>query len=192
VTPYEAQSPSESNGHDLVMTLNDGTMHEMFVQPDGTLNADSEMFNGKKASEVFGKGIAEKIMSADKPTEISGDGLRFGADGMNGFYDQILPRFMDKYGKKWGVKTGEIELPNLEESAQKMWSVDVTPEMKESVMQGQPMFSLADEPLDEYDPVRRAEQIERRKKVESVRSRFDELNNRYNGKKFDVVDERPE
>lgn len=55
-------------------------------------------------------------------------------------------------------------------------------------MEGQPMFSLADEPLDEYDPVKRAEQIERRKKVESVRSRFDELNNRYNGKKFDVVD----
>lgn len=40
----------------------------------------------------------------------------------------------------WGVKVGEVTLPNVEESARKMWSVDVTPEMKESVMQGQPMF----------------------------------------------------
>ena len=40
----------------------------------------------------------------------------------------------------WGAKVGEVTLPNVEESARKMWSVDVTPEMKESVMQGQPMF----------------------------------------------------
>ena len=40
----------------------------------------------------------------------------------------------------WGVKVGEVTLSNVEESARKMWSVDVTPEMKESVMQGQPMF----------------------------------------------------
>jgi hypothetical protein len=45
----------------------------------------------------------------------------------------MLPSFVQKYTKKWGAKVGEVTLPNLEESAQKMWSVDVTPQMKESV-----------------------------------------------------------
>ena len=39
--------------------------------------------------------------------------------------------------------TGEVELPNVEEAGRHMWSVDVTPEMKESVMGGQVMFSIS-------------------------------------------------
>jgi len=96
-------------------------------------------YKGRNLQDVIGKEAAEKILSDDDVT-LEGDGLKFGGEGMKGFYDQILPRFMDKYGKKWGVKTGEVELPNVEEAGRKMWSVDVTPEMKESVMQGQTMF----------------------------------------------------
>ena len=48
-------------------------------------------------------------------------------------------------GKKWGVKTGEVELAgvrdsHLEEAGGKMWSVDVMDAMKESVKEGQVMF----------------------------------------------------
>ena len=93
----------------------------------------------------FGKDLGARIIKEadehpDGTAEISGDGLFVGGEGMKGFYDEILPRFMNKYGKKWGVKVDKVELPALEGSAQKMWSIDVTPEMKESVMQGQPMF----------------------------------------------------
>ena len=86
--------------------------------------------------------MQNKYVADREVKQISGEGLRIGAEGMKGFYDQILPRFMDKYGKKWGVKTGEVELPNLERDGRNMWAVDVTPEMKESVMEGQAMFSL--------------------------------------------------
>jgi hypothetical protein len=48
---------------------------------------------------------------------------------------------MNKYGKKWGIKVEDINLPNLEEAGQVMHSVPVTDEMKESVMEGQLMFS---------------------------------------------------
>lgn len=34
----------------------------------------------------------------------------------------------------------EVELPEVEEAGETMWAVDVTPEMRESVMEGQPMF----------------------------------------------------
>ena len=143
--PYEAQSASESDGHDLFIEMNDGTMYEMFVQPDGTINSGGEVFDGKRVGEVFGKEIGARIMEATEPTEISGDGLRVGGEGMRGFYDEILPRYMNKYGKKWGVTVGEVELPEVEESGRRMWSVDVTPEMKESVLEGQVMFSLVEE-----------------------------------------------
>ncbi|MBR6432328.1 MAG: hypothetical protein IKS64_05690 [Muribaculaceae bacterium] len=60
---------------------------------------------------------------------------------MKGFYDQMLPRFMDKYGKRWGVKTGEVTLNTPGKEV--MHSVDVTPEMRESVMtKGQPLFQM--------------------------------------------------
>jgi len=75
---------------------------------------------------------------------ISGEGLKIGGEGMKGFYDRMLPMFMDKYGKKWGVKTQDVELDLPNEADRVMHSVDVTPEMKESVSQGQPMFSLSD------------------------------------------------
>jgi hypothetical protein len=41
-----------------------------------------------------------------------------------------------------------VELPELEESARKMWSVDVTSEMKESVMEGQVMFRVEEEEME--------------------------------------------
>lgn len=97
-------------------------------------------WGGKPLSEVVGKGLADQIISAEGPGEITGKGLRLGGEGMKGFYDEILPRFMNKYGKKWGVKVEDISLPNLEPAAQTMHSVPITEEMKRSVMQGQPMF----------------------------------------------------
>ena len=71
---------------------------------------------------------------------IEGEGLSIGGEDRNALYDEMIPRFMNKYTKKWGAKVGEVTLPNVEEAGRTMWSVDVTPEMRESVMQGQPMF----------------------------------------------------
>lgn len=119
---------------------------------DGRGPMSYDMLN-KNLSDVVGKEISKKILNGegdditywddknDIPAkEISGEGLRVGGEGMKGFYDRMLPSFMNKYGKKWGVKVEDIFLPNLESNGITMHSVDVTPEMKESVMQGQVMF----------------------------------------------------
>ena len=70
-------------------------------------------------------------------------GLKAG-EGMKGFYDKMLPAFMNKYGKKWGVKVEDIVLPSLENGLT-MHSVPVTEEMKASVMEGQVMFRVRGE-----------------------------------------------
>lgn len=102
---------------------------------------DDRELNNKHISEIFGKDVAKRLQEMPVEEELSGDGLRIGGEGMTAFYDQMLPSFVRKYAKKWGATVGEVTMPDLEEN-NTMHSVDVTPAMRESVMQGQPKFSL--------------------------------------------------
>lgn len=121
-----------------------GFDHEIDVDDNGIVtNADGDLHSavGHPLSELVGKSLAEKMIDM----EVDGEDLntidaRIGGEGMKGFYDDILPRFMNKYGKKWGVKVEDIYLPNVEADARIMHAVRITPEMRESVMQGQMMF----------------------------------------------------
>jgi hypothetical protein len=125
-----------------IINTKDGTpAQELEFDEDGVYRDEYDAtLNNKSMEDIFGKELAKKLQELPEGETLKEDGLRIGGEGMNGFYDQILPRFMDKYGKKWGVKTGEVELPDLGDNGLTMWSVDVTPEMRESVMEGQPMF----------------------------------------------------
>lgn len=132
----------------------DGTYRVSAIE-GGRGNLLGESIQESELAEYVGRSLAQKITDSkgdeisvsgrnwetEKWNSLSGEDLRIGGEGMKGFYDQMLPRFMDKYGKKWGVKTGEVTLDTPGKEV--MHSVDVTPEMKESVMQGQPLFSLS-------------------------------------------------
>lgn len=102
---------------------------------------------GKSLGDLLGKELATKVLNSEpgEKGRIQGHDIHVGGEGMKGFYDEILPRFMNKYGKKWGVQVEEVDLPKLQPSAQKMWSIDVTPDMKASVMKGQPMFQKVED-----------------------------------------------
>lgn len=117
------------------------------------LNYDSLTID--KIGEIFGKEIAGKV-SEGKGRKgyshnnegdwitFSGRDLKMANEGMRYFYDQKLVNWMNKYGKKWGVQVADLTLPNLEN--EEGWhSVDVTPEMRESVMQGQVMFRTTEQ-----------------------------------------------
>ena len=115
-----------------------GNVEVMRVDDEGkVISSTIGDADGKNLSDLVGKDMAVKLMGMENGDMLEGENLRIGGEGMKGFYDDILPRFMNKYGKKWGVKVDKTELPDI---GQTMWSIDVTPEMKESVMQGQPMF----------------------------------------------------
>ncbi len=109
---------------------------QMRVDEKGTIIGGD--FTGSQLSDIVGKEFAIKIMGVEAERETFTDNdLRIGGEGMKGFYDKILPSFVSKYTKKWGGKVEETELP---ETGLSMHSVDVTPQMKEDVMKGQPMF----------------------------------------------------
>ena len=100
---------------------------------------DSSMSNfvGKGLDEVIGKDLAKKIMDGGSQT-ISGEGLKVGGEGMKGFYDNILPKSLDKLGKKFGAKVGKTDMDGVE-----VWQMDITPQMRESVVtKGQPLFAI--------------------------------------------------
>lgn len=113
---------------------------------NGAIGEFVKEYTEKELADTFGKELAVKIIAntegatEDNPYEIEGDNLRIGGEGMRAFYDQMLPSFMRKYGKKWGATVQDVTLPYVEEAGRTMHSVDVTDSMRESVMQGQPMF----------------------------------------------------
>jgi hypothetical protein len=97
----------------VALDTKDGRSLRLGVAADGTIDnvSDSaiEGFLGKKLDEVVGKDVAKNIMEGGTQT-ISGLNLQVGGEGMKGFYDQMLPAFLNDYGKKWGARVGQYEI----------------------------------------------------------------------------------
>lgn len=114
-------------------------------------NEGSQILQSVDESELenfIGKELAKKIME-QKPNQygdrmLSGVDLQVGGEGMKGFYDQILPKFLDKYAKKWDAKTGQMNMfVSPRDGSVPINYIDVTPKMKESVLtKGQPLFAI--------------------------------------------------
>jgi hypothetical protein len=67
-----------------------------------------------KVDDYIGKEAARKL-NETKPNEndeiiLNNADLEIGGEGMKGFYDKILPDFINKYGKKHGLKVGQTNL----------------------------------------------------------------------------------
>ena len=150
-----------------------GSVHNLFVDANGIVRGRE--YDGKKLSDIVGKPLAEKLMEKGD-FELEGDGLRIGGEGMKAFYDQMIPSFMNKYGKKWGVKVQDVTLPHLAKSSSVMHSIDVTDAMRESVMQGQPMFRISNfdsqfaDLQSEYDALDKNDEVAIRKWIDKKKA----------------------
>ena len=86
------------------------------------------------------------------------------AEGYRIEYDQDIPKFLNKYGKKWGAKVEKSELPNGEIA----WSMDITDEMKQSVLyEGQPRFSVSEDSVSDDEQAQNVLRSLRIKKLQS-------------------------
>jgi hypothetical protein len=107
-------------------------------EPLKSNNSESEL------PDYIGKDLAQKIIeegsgSRDFSKIYSGLDLQVGGEGMKGFYDQILPKSLEKLGKKFDAKVGKTQMDGVE-----VWQMDITPKMRESVTtKGQPLFSIS-------------------------------------------------
>jgi hypothetical protein len=135
----------------------EGTSIKLMVDAKGVVTGyggGSTQFSGKKLSEVIGKDIADKVMQANANAKFTGLDLSVGGEGMKKYYDEIYPKFLDKYGKKWNAKVGETQIttdyardangiPAQRPSKEPVRYIDITPEMKGAVSKGQPLFAAA-------------------------------------------------
>jgi hypothetical protein len=119
-------------------------------------------YEGRPESEIN----ALRSQLDDVKTDYSGLDLQVGGEGMKKYYDEIYPKFLDKYGKKWGARVGDTKirtqsdkqvqedldlLEQLGEDRSKFSDsgmarvryIDITPEMKAGVSKGQPLFMAA-------------------------------------------------
>jgi len=154
--------------------------------PDGRYSVTGKDKNGNvplddtytesQLEDTIGKEITKKIVNNEGEKigrmpegknvySISGEGLEVGGEGMVDFYDKILPNYVNKYGKKHGLKVGKTKMrtstdKQAAEDAQLLNDLgvskggpnayedvhyfDLTPEAKESFLKkGQPMFAAA-------------------------------------------------
>lgn len=113
-------------------------------------NGSKEVFfkrvaNEKEIEDIMGKELTARLLDNksaknDSVHILQGEELKFGGEGMQGFYDEIVPSAAKKLFKKWGVKPKMEELDDVE---QMVWSVDITPQMKDDIKKyGQPLYAL--------------------------------------------------
>jgi hypothetical protein len=96
--------------------------HEVIVKENLTPNELSD-YLGNEVSKKITEGEGTKVTNekADYHS-LSNMQLQIGGEGMKGFYDKILPDFVNKYGKKWGIA---VKKANLEHSGGSLKTEDI-------------------------------------------------------------------
>ena len=137
-TAYESLARDRIEGYEVRLSTSSGDI-KLKVTADGTImDTDNADYKKARLSDVIGKRLAGRILSSDRTVTLSPSetGYVMNIEGMRAFYDEILPAFMNKYGKKWGMQVEETNIPQLG----RWHMVTVTPLMKEAVRKGQPLF----------------------------------------------------
>jgi Inorganic Pyrophosphatase/RadC-like JAB domain len=132
--------------------------YNLIARKGNTTVAEHNDLSEKKLADLIGKDMAQRAITRrdEGVTTFTGEDLKIGGKGMRGFYDDILPKTINKLVKKWGSSVEPMTLPGAEPDMTKTgWestegrgghaelpvhSVVITPAMRDSVMAGQPMF----------------------------------------------------
>lgn len=69
---------------------------------------------------MIGRETAQKLLSSPRNEHgahtLQGQDLEVGGEGMKGFYDKMVPSFLNQFGKKYGAQVGTIPVaPNITE-----------------------------------------------------------------------------
>jgi hypothetical protein len=94
----------------------------------------------RNLDDYVGKDMANRIKEdfankSGNEHNYAGLDLEVGGEGMKGFYDKILPEYVNKYGKKYGIKVGKTNLPTENTYAEfKKWAVEQDPSLNDTFL----------------------------------------------------------
>jgi hypothetical protein len=87
--------------------------HFHAFDPKGDIAIREYGASPERVSQLVGKELTQKLLTAPKQNGIhilQGDNLHVGGEGMKGFYDKIVPNFLNQFGKKYGAKVGQGQI----------------------------------------------------------------------------------
>ena len=97
-----------------------------------------------------GKGVADKIRNGEGEVKkqpsgapyarLSGLDLKIGGEWAINLYDKQIPNELNKYVKKWGGKVGTTKIETKAGAEAEQHSLEITPEMRDAISLGQPLF----------------------------------------------------
>jgi hypothetical protein len=147
---------------------------------DGRRVIEQPISSPDELEQYIGKDMAQKLSSAAPDMNfirsIKGEDITVGGEGMKGFYDKILPDYLNNYGKKYGASVEQSSLPiGLTEESKRLINdaygrgtladidlanaqaqqqmhpvhfFNITPQMREEIMtKGQPMYGKVATPV---------------------------------------------
>lgn len=135
----------------------DGKISLEALTPDMGEQVIQTVVKADELDNIVGKEIADKIRTqieypksfddVGKSVELTGLDLKVGGEGMKKYYDDIYPKYLDKYGKKWGASVGETRIKTGRgvPGGEPVRYLDITPEMRKSVQKGQPLAAVSGE-----------------------------------------------
>jgi hypothetical protein len=148
-TNLDANGVEEMIGKDLASKL--------IAAADARLESTAAMRAAAKSGDDVEYDRLREARKELPPTTLSGLDLQVGGEGMMGFYDQMLPAYLNKFGEKHGAKVGQLPISHGEKmipdnaglgmirsgepELTQLHSFDITPSMREEVLtKGQPLY----------------------------------------------------
>jgi hypothetical protein len=134
----------------VALDLKSGGSYKLGVNNEGIIDnvnmLEINNLQGKKLADVVGKEVAKKIMESNSQT-IKGEGLNIGGEGMKKYYDEVYPNYLNKLGKKYGSQVGETRIKTGRgvPGGEPVRYLDITPEMRKAIKEGQPLASIEEE-----------------------------------------------
>jgi hypothetical protein len=122
-------------------------LRKMVKTPD-----EAAEFIGKEAAEKLFSGENKERLDAGIGSKLEGLDLKVGGEGMKGFYDKIVPDYLNKVGKPHGVqvKEGMISsgLRTTDKRTGKLMPaypnavhyIEITPSLRQHILKGMPLF----------------------------------------------------
>jgi hypothetical protein len=141
---------------------NDGKYHVIAIPHSGA-DLMGGMYDLPELERHIGKDLTKQIAENqgeahphnDAYKTISGQNLDIGGEGMKGFYDKIVPSFLNQFGKKYGAQVGTMQVPVThalqglrrvngypDDAPMNLHHFPITPEMREDVTKnGVPLYA---------------------------------------------------
>jgi hypothetical protein len=100
-----------------------------------------DSYTPEQIEQFLGKDMAKKIVDdtgkiieRSDSKSISGEGLSLGGEPMQKFYDEIIPNFVNKYGKKYGIGVKKANIDTVENQFTNFqhWAINKDPSLHTS------------------------------------------------------------